>query len=86
VDETRVTAVVDRAVDSELGSSTFLLAADTSLMGVASVTIVKIVFAIEDELDIEFPEELLVADTFSDVGTLRRAVLDLVERDQGREG
>ncbi|WP_226345637.1 acyl carrier protein [Agilicoccus flavus] len=48
--------------------------ADLYALGLASHATVNVVMALEDELDIEIPDELLVKSTFASIGDIRRAL------------
>lgn len=43
-------------------------------LGLASHATVNVVMALEDELDIEIPDELLVKDTFTSISSIRDAL------------
>lgn len=47
-------------------------------LGLASHATVNVVMALEDELDIEFPDELLTKATFSTLKSLKDAIRPLV--------
>ncbi len=51
---------------------------DLYALGLASHATVNVVMALEDELDIEFPDELLTKATFSTLKSLKDAIRPLV--------
>ena len=51
---------------------------DLYALGLASHATVNVVMAIEDELDIEFPDELLTKSTFTTLQSLKDAIRPLV--------
>ena len=54
-------------------------AADLHAAGMSSHASVNVMLALEDALDIEFPDELLTKETFSSIGTITAAVESLLE-------
>ncbi len=67
------------AENSGLDESTDVSAPDTNLWdaGMDSARSVRIMIAVEDEFDVEMPDELLTRETFSSIRALAEAVLSI---------
>lgn len=61
----------DQPIASELGLRD---------VGVDSLALIELLVTVEDTYEVEFPDELLTADTFRTVGTLWDAVCTLLDR------
>jgi acyl carrier protein len=74
--EARVLSTVLTLIDAEPGRP---VEVDTDLRsaGLDSVKTVSLLMALEDEFDVEFPDELLTPETFSTVTTISAAVRQL---------
>ncbi|MEU3011403.1 acyl carrier protein [Nocardia asteroides] len=72
--EDRIIAIV--LAHTSLGAAGTVLGNDTDLWaaGMSSVHSVNVMMAVEDEFDIEFPEELLTRATFASVASIAAAV------------
>lgn len=72
--EDRITALV--LTHTSLGAAATPIGTDTDLWtaGMSSVHSVNVMMAVEDEFDIEFPEELLTRATFTSVASIAAAV------------
>ena len=55
-------------------------ASDLYDAGLTSLTPVNLMLAIEDQFDVEFPDELLSRRTFQSIGSLAEAVEGLIEK------
>jgi acyl carrier protein len=53
---------------------------DLHAAGMSSHASVNVMLALEDALDVEFPDELLTKATFSTIGTIRTALDGLLEK------
>jgi acyl carrier protein len=58
-------------------------AAPFNLLGADSITLLNIIVDSEEAFDIQFPDELLTADTLATPGTLWQALMTVVERSRG---
>lgn len=82
----RVRALV--AANAGLGSAAADLADDQDLWeaGMDSLASVRVMIAVEEELDFEFPEEMLTRETFGSVAALAAAVLAVLRGVPGAAG
>lgn len=73
----RIHAVLDRHAKLGVPASTLASDADLYAAGMTSHASVNVMLALEDEFDIEFPDELLSKATFCTTGSLRVALASL---------
>ena len=76
---TRVSGIVVRC--AELGQAATGISAHTNLWdaGMDSMSIVRIVVAIEDEFELEFAQDLLVRNTFDSIDSISTAVAKMLD-------
>jgi acyl carrier protein len=58
--------------------------ADLFAAGLDSLAIVNVLMSIEEQFDIELPDEFLSRRSFSSIATIRKVVADLTENSSGR--
>lgn len=75
---TRIKAVLDAHAKLPVDVATLEDDDDLFQAGMTSHASVNVMLALEDDFDLEFPEAALNKRTFSSVGALRRALLDLM--------